>query len=211
MTNCILCQSQTVEFKHPKTGMSFHQCPTCQIIFKDQTAWPSSEDEKSRYLEHHNDITQKGYVNFLQNFIDQSIVPYIQKGDLLDFGSGPGGVMSTLLHAMGYKVDSYDPFFQPNLPDKTYDLILATEVMEHIHDPLQALQWINSHLKKNGYFSLMTLFYPSDRNQFFDWFYIRDITHVVFYSPATLKFIAKYMRWQLISHNSHRFATFQKK
>ena len=35
-----------------------------------------------------------------------------------------------------------------------YDMVVATEVIEHLHDPLKQFRWIDQHIKKQGYFFL---------------------------------------------------------
>lgn len=105
----------------------------------------------------------------------------------------------------------YDPFFEPNLPDlNSFDLITATEVFEHVQDPMKQLRWINHHLKSEGYFSMMTLLYPIERQLFYNWFYIRDITHIIFYHSKTYEYIAKSLGWKLIKDDGYRIVVFQK-
>lgn len=209
---CMICQCDVISFKHPKTGMLFHECSHCKAIFKDISHFPTKEDEVKRYEEHHNILSNKGYVNFLQGFIDSAIAPYIHEGQILDFGSGPTAVLAHLLNKMGYRVDCYDPFFNPKFDDKNvYDMVVATEVIEHLHDPLKQFRWIDQHIKKQGYFSCMTLLYPLDREKFFEWFYLRDQTHVVFYHSKTYEYLAKLFNWHLIKDDGYRIVVFQKK
>lgn len=211
MIKCLICDGPVTSFKHPKTQMLFHQCDICDVIFKDQVHFPSKEEEMKRYQEHHNDLSNKGYVNFLQGFIDAAITPYLKQGDLLDFGSGPTPVLAQLLREEGYHTWCYDPFFEPNFPDeKTFDMVVATEVVEHMHHPMQQFELIHSKIKPQGYFSVMTLLYPKDRHAFFNWFYLRDQTHIVFFSSKTYTYIAKKMNWKIIRDDGYRIVTFQK-
>lgn len=213
MEKCLICGRKTQSFTHPKTHMVFHKCSFCEAIFKDSGTHPNKEDEEKRYLEHNNELTNQGYVNFLQKFIDLAIKPYLSQGHLLDFGSGPKPVLKWLLEKQGYHVDCYDPFFSKDMPldDDLYDMITATEVMEHVHYPKEVLTWIDQHTKPGGFISFMTLFYPKDQETFFKWFYIRDYTHVVFYTTKTFEVIAEMMQWHLLKHDDYRVVVFQKR
>jgi len=213
MEKCLICGSDTHNFTHPKTGVRFHQCQKCEVIFKDNTHYPSRIDEENRYLEHNNDPSQEGYVNFLTHFIDEAVTPFISSGHILDFGSGPTPVLQLLLTNLGYDVDTYDPFFSPDKPDqeKRYDMITSTEVMEHIHQPKDALIWMDKHVEKDGFIALMTLFYPQEIQSFFQWFYIRDLSHVVFFQEKTFKVIGDMMGWNIVFNDHKRIIVFQKR
>lgn len=57
----------------------------------------------------------------------------------------------------------------------------------------------------------MTLFHPRNFNDFKDWFYIRDVTHVSFYTPKTIKIIANMLDMEFIDTNDYRYAVLRKK
>lgn len=211
--NCILCKANIKHtFEHPTLKTIFHQCETCGIIFKDSSYFPSFDIEKARYEEHNNDINQEGYVQFLTRFIDEGITPFQKKGTILDFGSGPNPVLAILLKRYGYDVSCYDPFFHENLDlNETYDMMTATEVVEHFHDPIKEFTWIDKHVKHKGYLSFMTLFYPEDRLKFLNWYYQRDVSHVVFYSPLTWRWLAKRFSWEIMYTDDYRIIVYQKK
>ena len=203
---CVLCGSKTTSFKHPRFQMLFHECPVCLLITKDESIHISESEEISIYLRHENSLDNHGYVNYLMNYIEQGVLPYIKEGNVLDFGSGPEPVLSHLLKSLGFQVDLYDYYFAPEkiYEDKQYDLITSTEVIEHIKNPVEAFHLFHKHLKPNGILSLMTLFYPKDKNTFFDWFYIRDHSHITFFAPETMLYIAKKTGFELLDHNAHR-------
>lgn len=213
MEKCLICQKETKPLIHPKTSMIFHKCSFCGAIFKDSSHYPNYEDEKNRYLEHHNEITNQGYVTFLEKFMNEAVKPFMTSGHILDFGSGPNPVLKWILDQNGFQTDYYDPFFQIEKPktDQKYHMITATEVMEHVQNPLDVLRWMDHHTMPNGYIALMTLFYPNNEADFFKWFYLRDITHIVFYTTKTFKKIAEIMHWDLVKCDDYRIAVFQKR
>ena len=127
-----------------------------------------------------------------KKFIDKAITPYLDNPHnkkALDFGCGPGPVLAVLLRRMGLEVDIYDIYFAPEkvYENKTYDLITATEVFEHLKDPFSSTNLLKNHLKEGGILAVMTLFHPDNTSEFKKWWYRRDPTHISFYRPETFK------------------------
>lgn len=208
---CVICGSKTKSFKHPRFQMLFHECPVCLLITKDESNHISESEELSIYLRHENSLDNHGYVNYLMNFIEQGVLPYKTYGEVLDFGSGPEPVLAHLLTSHGFKVDCYDYYFarEKVYEHKQYDLMTCTEVIEHIKDPLKTFELFHQHIKKDGILSLMTLFYPKDKDVFFDWFYIRDHSHISFFAPETMMYLASKTGFELLDHNAHRITVFK--
>lgn len=92
------------------------------------------------------------------------------------------------------QVSLYDVFYAPNeyVWRQQYDFITCTEVLEHLYQPGTELERLFGVLKTGGWLGIMT---KRVRNQdaFANWHYIRDPTHVCFYSETTLAWIAT--RW----------------
>lgn len=210
---CKICGQKTKPWIHPKTKALFHECEFCEFIFKDESLYVSLDEEKKTYDKHENDEDNIGYVNYLFNFYESAIKPYVKSGSILDFGSGPNPVFQSILKKEGYDVTIYDYFYAPNINyrEKQYDLISSIEVIEHLQDPLKICHEFKSLLKPGGYLSLMTLFHPRNFNDFKDWFYIRDVTHVSFYTPKTIKIIANMLDMEFIDTNDYRYAVLRKK
>jgi SAM-dependent methyltransferase len=190
--------------------MTFHECLHCEVIYKDEKDKISLEDEKKVYELHENSIENEGYVNFLSNFVDSALYPFIKKGRLLDFGSGPEPVLKSILEdRYRFEVDIFDFFYAPKASvfNKMYDGITSTEVFEHLWEPVDALQKLKSILKKDGILAIMTLFHPKNQDIFFDWFYIRDPSHVTFFTPKTFEVMAKKVGMTVIDTNGHRYIT----
>lgn len=127
----------------------------------------------------------------------------------LDYGSGPGDCV--LAHVMreesGFSTDIYDVYFSPEkvFEGKQYDLITCTEVLEHLTQPLEVLGLLKQHLKPRGILALMTLFHPvgednpGGEEQFQDWWYRRDITHICYYRPRTFHEIGERLGMKLLT------------
>ncbi len=210
---CLICGKDTISYPHPKFDILFHECGNCQFIFKDEKNYPSKELEFEKYEEHQNDDGNLGYVNFLTNFIDSAVMPYIQKGKALDFGSGPNPVLAKILNtSYFFDVDIYDYFYAPNkiYESKTYDLITSTEVVEHLRNPLEIFHLFHNHLNHHGILSILTLFHPNNREELFKWHYIRDVTHLCFFTAVTMKKIAEICEFEFLSTNHYRYTVFKK-
>ena len=214
MNKCRLCGSTNIKsYQHPKYDMLFHECLNCEVIYKDETCILSEIDEKKVYDLHQNTIENEGYVNFLTNFIESAVIPFIKKGKALDFGSGPGPVLSELLKTRyQFDVETYDYYYDKNIEvlNKSYDLITSTEVLEHLKDPLSTLKMFYKMLNDEGIVSIMTLFRPISKNDFFEWFYIRDRSHITFFTPKTFSILASLLDFEVIDTNHYRYITLKK-
>jgi len=126
-----------------------------------------------------------------ETFIAAAVRPFATPGaKVLDFGSGPEPVLREILTQQGYRADCYDPFFAPALPQcSPYDLITCTEALEHVYKPWKTWQLMLSLLAPSGTIAVMTHFHPGAES-IAKWWYIRDTTHVVFYSEKTFAWLA---------------------
>jgi SAM-dependent methyltransferase len=211
MPICKICGSKQIKtYKHPRFDMIFHECESCEVIYKDETNRITLKEEKNVYEQHENSIEDQGYVNFLTNFVDSALIPHIKKGHLLDFGSGPEPVLKEILNKRyHFDVDIYDYFYakDESVFNHVYDGIISSEVFEHLWQPRQTLNQLKSVLKKDGILAIMTLFHPKEKDEFFDWFYIRDPSHVTFYTPKTFEVMADKVGFKVIETNNYRYIT----
>lgn len=192
--SCKICFHDTRIIKDAKSDIQYYCCNSCDFIFIDDNHLLSAVEEVVRYRQHDNSPDNEGYVSMLNDFIKKSVLPYKDSiRSVLDFGCGESPVLAGLLKDEGFEVDIYDKFFFPDeiYLHKTYDLITATEVIEHLNKPLDTFKLLRTLLNKSGLISIMTLFHPQDDEQFIDWWYRRDRTHISFYSKSTIEYIAK--------------------
>lgn len=210
MKRCKICQEKTNTLQLEKT---YYYCPDCNYIFIDEREILKPKQEKNRYQQHNNSRENEGYVNMFNDFIDELIRPNLHKIDTaLDFGCGPGPVLAELLAEEGVEVDIYDPFFYPAkfFNQKKYDLITATEVFEHLKEPLLEVQRLSRYLRDDGLLAIMTHFHPGPQD-FADWWYHRDPTHVSFYNQDTMDVIAGKSSLKIISANGGKYCLCKKK
>ena len=169
----------------------YRHCLTCDLRFKDKRLHLNAAQEHERYLQHNNDVNDEGYRRFLEPLYTavRENVPIGAHG--LDFGAGPGPILTKLLRADGYTMGLYDPFFWPDLAtlEQCYDFIIASEVVEHFYEPAKEFKRLIGLLKPGALLGIMTAMYHSEI-EFEQWYYRRDPTHVVFYSRKTFLWIA---------------------
>ncbi len=213
IVKCHICASETSDFYDPIFDTNYHHCPICEFIQMETEKIVTFKEERKIYDYHENSLEDEGYVNMFKNFIDQAVIPYINKGTVLDFGSGPEPVLAQLLNRdYEFEVEHYDLHYQPEkvYEGKTYDVVLSTEVVEHLQNPMEYFNLFHSLLKEGGILSFMTLFHNNDEEAFLEWQYRRDVTHISFYSLKTLSIIAKMVGFELIYTDNRRLCTFKK-
>ncbi|WP_300669914.1 class I SAM-dependent methyltransferase [Desulfoluna sp.] len=189
---CPLCHGNDVHSFFTDRKRAYLRCGHCQLVFVPRRYWLSAQDERATYDLHENNPDDPGYRRFLSRLATpllETLEPH-QKG--LDFGCGPGPALSVLLEEQGLHMDLYDPFYHDDSSvfSKTYDVITATEVVEHLHAPHREFTTLFNLLRKGGTLALMTKL-VIDQTAFQKWHYIHDPTHICFYSRSTFEYLAQ--------------------
>ena len=208
---CPLCRS----LSHPyfaleKQSRFFHICPNCCLVFQENL--PAEKEEKARYDLHRNDGEDPGYLSWLTRFIERGIAPWYEGGDILDFGSGPEPVLTELLRTRGWQVVPYDKYFAPQWPrEGAFGMIVLSEVLEHLADPVGELKRICTLASENALLTLQTSFIKSTNPSWFSsWWYKEDLTHIRFYSVSSLDALGRKSGWKLIYQDGLSLACFRK-
>lgn len=189
---CPLCDwPDSILFFEDK-NRAYQRCQRCRLVFVPSSYWLDAEKEKAIYDLHENDWQDPGYRRFLgrlSNPLLHKLEGQQQKG--LDFGCGPGPTLAKLMEEHGHQMDLYDPFYaaEPGVFMKKYDFITATEVVEHLREPKGQWTTLFSLLQPGGWLGIMTKL-VTDQGAFSGWHYIRDPTHICFYSRPTLRYLA---------------------
>jgi len=189
---CPLCQGKNCQFFFKDTKRIYLACLHCHLVFVPKSYWLSPEEEQAVYDLHVNDVQDPGYRRFLSRLaapLLKKLSP-TQKG--LDFGCGPGPALAAMMEEAGHLMALFDPFYHntPAVFSNQYDFIVTTEVVEHLKDPCQAFETLFSILKPGGWLGIMTK-QVIDRDAFSRWHYIRDLTHICFYSPPAFEYLAR--------------------
>lgn len=199
---CPLCEHSSRSFFED----SYLQCTNCELIFKVDK--PSIDNERSHYDSHENDPEDNRYIEFLENVLTP-LKKYLKSNDVgLDFGSGPGPAIAPYFEKLGFSMTNFDPFFGPKEVEGEFNFITSTEVWEHFHYPGESISKCLSHLKSEGYIGIMSTWWD-ETIDFKNWYYRRDVTHVVFYTMRTLNYIAGNFGLKLIESGKN-WVVFQK-
>lgn len=207
---CPLCLSASVSLLLEEGPRRFFVCAVCDLRFLHPAARLPEEEEKAQYLLHNNDINDPRYRNFVQPLYEQICARVPAGATGLDFGSGSGPVLADMLVEAGYEIHLFDPFFRPDMESlqRSYDFIVACEVLEHLFDPATEFRRLRRMLRRGGLLGVMTLVWE-EGSDFVAWYYRKDPTHVVFYSRATFRWIEKRYGFSRVLFPSNRVTLLQ--
>lgn len=192
MHSCPLCQSLETRHYYQDKRREYLQCQQCELVFVNPNQRLDAKAEKAHYDMHENDPNDQGYRRFLSR-MSAPISERIEPGSYgLDFGCGPGPTLSVMLEEQGHTMSLYDLYYHPDktVLGRSYDFMTATEVIEHLYEPDKVWQqWLNL-VKPGGWIGLMTKM-VIDVEAFASWHYKNDLTHVVFFSRNTFRYLAE--------------------
>ena len=200
---CHICDQETRSFLDEKTDILYYHCPDCEYIFKSPECFQDFSVQKDRYNLHENDEEDEGYQAYFQRFLD-FILPLVgSPKNALDFGCGATSLLAKMLQKEGIVCDYYDPIYHPDtlVEDKKYDLIVSTEVFEHLHQPREVFENLLNRLEEGGYLALQTQFHPNNIEAFKKWYYHQDPTHIVFFTAQTFRVLCDAYGCEFVSDN----------
>lgn len=172
-------------------GWRYRRCPTCRLTWRDAAQRPDAATERGQYELHENDAGDPGYRRFLARVADPLLARLAGPSRGLDYGCGPGPALARMLEHAGHRVALYDAFFHPDdsVLHGQYGFITCTETAEHFFEPGREFDRLTGLLRPGGLLALMTGRLDDDA-RFGRWHYRHDPTHVCFYRPETLDWIA---------------------
>lgn len=186
MTNCPVCGSHSSQEIDRDKFRSFEQCGECELIYVPRAALISPTEEHQRYQHHQNLDGDEGYRIYLSE-IQKSCSALLKPGmQGLDFGCGATTMLAELFTQRNFPTISYDLYFYPEIQyqNRTYDFIILSEVLEHLREPMTVMRQLSGLLNAGGKIFVKTKFQPR-LDQFKNWFYKRDITHVQFFNDKS--------------------------
>ena len=170
-----------------KTG-KYYICPSCNYLKKDNILNDSAQ--KERYDMH---VCDDGYKKYMNN-VFLKIEKYLNKGKSIDYGCGKIHYLRDILVDNNYDCDYFDLFYYNHKINDKYDNIILIEVFEHIEDIYSFLIMLKGMLNKNGRIIIMTQAIPDN---FENWWYLRDSTHVSFVNYKTMDVMSKMINMSL--------------
>ena len=195
---CPLCESKDYSQIHKDSLREYLSCSGCEFVFVPKPYHLSETDEKLRYDTHNNNPMDVRYRQFLSQLTEPLLKKIPDDSYGLDFGSGPGPTLSLMLEEKGHHVELYDKFYasKGSIFNKRFDFITATEVIEHLRDPMLEFKRLASALRVNGYFALMTHLLTKETD-FSNWYYKNDPSHIGFFNKQSLVYLAKELKLEL--------------
>ncbi|WP_291319149.1 class I SAM-dependent methyltransferase [Desulfonatronospira sp.] len=195
--HCRICLEQDPGLYYQQNELFYWNCRRCDAVFIDESGLPGANEEMQRYLEHKNYPADPGYRRFLSRLAEPLLQKVPDRSFGLDYGCGPGPALSMMLKEAGHRVELYDPFFHPRKEalKQQYDFIACSETAEHFHRPYREFSLLDQMLRPGGVLGIMTCFLD-DSQDFGQWYYRRDPTHVVFYRPRTFEVLAGIFGWE---------------
>lgn len=196
-----------------KQQMLYYHCSNCEYIFKHPSVYKEINDQKERYDLHENEDDNEGYRAYFKRFLD-FVLPLVQKPkNALDFGCGKSTLLASMLKEEGIDCDYYDPLYHPDGldEDKKYDLIVSTEVFEHLQQPKEVFESLLKRLNSGGYLAIQTEFHPNEMGSFMHWYYTQDPTHIVFFTVETFEVLSTLCQCRLVDDNGKNIVVIKKK
>ena len=175
----------------------------------DPSSYLGPIESKTRYLLHNNDKADNRYINFLSELAIPCFKFLDGKSNCLDYGCGPTKAMEYIFNEKGLSMDSYDPVFYPEIRKKKYDLITCNEAIEHFYEPTNDFAKIYELLNRGSVLGLGSSFLRPD-TELSSWYYIKDPTHVSFYSFKTLAYIAQKFNFEILDTPNDRVVILRK-
>lgn len=194
--DCLLCRSAAPPFVTAFSGRYF-RCANCDLVFRHPGEFPDAASERAWYDTHENAVDDPGYRRFLSRLASVLFPQLPNKACGLDFGCGPAPALVAMAREAGFDMHAYDPWFAPDerALDRRYDFVTCTETVEHFHDPLAGFATLDRLLAPAALLGVMTGWPPASAAEFERWHYHRDPTHVCFFSPACLAWLAAHFGW----------------
>lgn len=210
--NCHICNEKTGSFTDEKTNIKYYQCTDCEYIFKSPECHQDLSLQKERYDLHENDEDHVGYRAYFQRFLDFTLPLAGAPENALDFGCGRSILLAKMLRENGIACDAYDPLYHPDTmsDSKKYELIVCTEVFEHLHQPGEVFERLLERLEEGGYLAIQTQFHPNELGRFKTWYYHQDPTHVVFFTTQTFKVLCEIHGCEFIGDNGKNMLLIRK-
>jgi len=196
---CPFCFSDEIDLFVQEKDRDYLHCNKCDLVFVPRKDFISKKDEKAKYDRHQNSPQNQGYRDFLNRLLIPLCTFLPKKAKGLDFGSGPGPTLSIMMNELGFQMEIYDYFYHntPKVFEQKYDFITTTEVIEHLHNPKDEIVKLWSCLKDGGVLGIMTSFRVRDE-EFGNWYYKRDLTHVRFFTKTSFQWLADELKAELV-------------
>ncbi|MDX6749154.1 class I SAM-dependent methyltransferase [Geminicoccaceae bacterium 1502E] len=197
MSTCPLCAAVARPFALAH-GRRYASCDDCGLAFLDPAQRLTPEEELAEYRLHRNDPADPFYRRHLAKVATPLSARLKPGAEGLDYGCGPGPALVAMMEEAGFAVRGYDPFFCPDESAlaRRYGFVTCTETVEHFCRPAAEWARLDGLLEPGGVLAVMTRLL-TEKVDFPRWSYIRERSHVVFYRPRTMEWLAARFGWEV--------------
>ncbi len=216
LAGCFICLYPKVKpWVIPFRGRRIYVCLRCKNAFTFPVP-TANYSHDSFYIKSSTDTSE--YQEYAQSLL-KYILKYMTKGKLLDIGTGGGFLISEALKC-GFQAEGVEAsknavkyclsknlrvrqgyFSSKNYPNKSFDCIVMSHVLEHIKNPGKILEEIREILKPNGLLILSQTNYTGTIPSLYGGFWegLVPMEHYVHFSPFGIEYFLKSKKYKMIN------------
>lgn len=219
---CPACNSTSRNSKGTKNGFDIYVCAVCTTIYTDHVPADSDAQDYDDYYDDSN-LAIPGFVVERVGQIVDEFAPFRRSNRLLDIGFGAGTVLKAAeernwdvsgievskpafdhVSALGFDV-FHGGLRDAGFPDAHFDVITASEILEHLPEPEQELKEIARVLRPGGLFWATT---PHAQSISFkilglDWSILSPPEHLQLYSRSGIRKMLRNAGFAKIEMKTH--------
>lgn len=230
ISNCLICGSQNLKNLNGYEKDHLYTCEDCSFVFSNLK--PSQEELDNVYGGYSREVVRTEVTLQKMGEIALNLKNLSSANRVIDIGCGDGEFLS-IFKGLGCEVfgTEYDPRIEelcrkrgitmlsggvmPSLSGclnaQKFDLVIFTEVIEHINNPLEVVNNISLLLKKDGFIYITTPNFASLEHKLLGakWGMIVYPEHISYYSPKTLDLALRKCGYERVSLRTENISLFR--
>ena len=175
--NCRICESRRLKIVTKSKNYRILECKTCRIAFTDPAPnLPDYQNMDFHSKESDSNIDKLVLIEdlpydwriLIKMQIDLVLTQFVKDASILEIGCGEGILLGQLRKYGFSALEGFEPsytaakraqkrglsihnaYFDPLIINRKYDLVVMSHVLEHIENPIEFLEQINSILNPGG-------------------------------------------------------------